>query len=229
MNTNKTIGQIVANDFRAAEIFKNAGIDFCCGGNKTIEQACNETNTSQQELYTQLDLLNNTPPIAGTNYKDWDADFLCDYIVNTHHKIELNWLEQLKHYTQKIAEVHGASHPEVITIANLYQNAYNELIPHFEKEEQVLFPAIRETMKSKTEKFKPIIIGAIRQMSTEHETAGGIFDKISKLSNRYQVPADGCNTYHVTYKLLEQLENDIHIHIHLENNVLFPKALELAK
>lgn len=229
MEQSKTIGQIVADDFRTAEIFKNAGIDFCCGGNKTLETACNEVNASQDEINGQIEEMKNSPQAPGTNFKDWDADFLCDYIVNTHHKTELNWLEQLKFYTAKIADVHGENHPELIQIANLYLLAYEELIPHFRKEEDVLFPAIRETVKTKSDRYKPIILGAINQMHVEHETAGGIFDEINKLSNGYKVPEDGCNTYQVTYKLLQQLEDDIHIHIHLENNVLFSKALELAK
>lgn len=229
MVQNKTIGQIVADDFRTAEIFKNAGIDFCCGGNKTIETACSEINASQSDIENKIAELENAPLMLGTNFKDWDADFLCDYIVNTHHKLELNWLEQLKSYTQKIADVHGQNHPELIQIAGLYLQAYEELIPHFRKEEDVLFPAIRETVRTKTHRYKPIILGAINQMHVEHETAGGIFDKINKLSNGYKVPADGCNTYIVTYKLLQQLEDDIHIHIHMENNILFEKALELVK
>lgn len=229
MNSNKTIGQMVADDFRTAEIFKNAGIDFCCGGNKTLETACAEANTSQSDIENKIADLENTPQMPGINFKDWDADFLCDYIVNTHHKLELNWLEQLKAYTAKIADVHGENHPELIEIAELYLQAYEELIPHFKKEEDVLFPAIRETVKTKTLKYKPIILGAINQMHVEHENAGGIFDEINKLSNGYKVPEDGCNTYVVTYKLLQQLEDDIHIHIHLENNILFEKALELVK
>lgn len=229
MNSNKTIGQIVADDFRTAEIFKNAGIDFCCGGNKTLATACSEINASQTDIENKIAELENAPQMPGTNFKDWDADFLCDYIVNTHHKLELNWLEQLKSYTQKIADVHGQNHPELIQIAGLYLQAYEELIPHFKKEEDVLFPAIRETVKTKTDKYKPIILGAINQMHVEHETAGGLFDEINKLSNGYKVPADGCNTYVVTYKLLQQLEDDIHIHIHMENNILFEKALELVK
>lgn len=229
MNKNKTIGQIVADDFRTAEVFKNAGIDFCCGGNKTLETACNEVNISQDEIENQLEELNNLPQMPGTNFKDWNAGFLCDYIVNTHHKLELNWLEQLKSYTKKIAEVHGENHPELIQIADLYLQAYEELIPHFRKEEEVLFPAIKETVKTKTDRYKPIILGAINQMHSEHETAGGIFDEINKLSKGYKVPADGCNTFQVTYKLLKQLEDDIHVHIHLENNVLFPKSLKFTK
>ena len=229
MNINKTIGEIVADDFRAAEIFKSAGIDFCCGGNKSFQQACDEANIAQEELQGKLDELAGAPLVAGTNFKDWDADFLCDYIVNTHHKLELDWLEQLKFYTKKIAEVHGEKHPELIEIKAVYNTIYEELVPHFQKEEKVLFPAIKETIRTETNQYKPIILGAISQMHVEHEVAGGLIDKINNLSNGYKTPEDACNTFLVAYKLLEQLENDIHIHIHLENNVLFPKVVALVE
>lgn len=227
MNINKTIGEIVADDFRAAAIFKHAGIDFCCGGNKFFDQACAEVNVSKNEIEQKIAALEHTPPLAGTNYKDWDADFLCDYIVNTHHKNELEWLEQLKFYTAKIADVHGQHHPELIEIANLYLLAYEELTAHFKKEENVLFPAIRETVKNRSTMYKSLIMGAINQMNHEHVAAGGFFEEINKLSKGYTLPDDACNTYKVTFRMLQQLEDDLHVHIHLENNVLFDKALKL--
>jgi len=222
------IGEIVTQDFRAAEISKNAGIHFCCGGSQTLEQACKEKNLDSSVLETELAKLENTTVNALHNFNEWNLDFLCDYIVNTHHKTVLKLLPQLTVYTQKIAQVHGANHQELIAIANLFDKINEELLQHLRNEEEVLFPAIKELLKSNSEEAKATVISEITRMKGEHEFAGGAMDKINVLSDNYSVPADGCSTYQVTYKLLEQFEDDLHIHVHLENNILYPKALKLA-
>ena len=222
------IGEIVTQDFRAAEIFKNAGIDFCCGGNQSLEQACMEKNIDSTVLETELGKLENTTVNALHNFNEWNLDFLCDYIVNTHHKTVLKLLPQLTVYTQKIAQVHGAHHQELIPIANLFAKINEELLQHLRNEEEVLFPAIKELLKSNSPAAKATVISEITRMKGEHEFAGGAMDKINVLSDNYAVPADGCSTYQVAYKLLEEFEDDLHIHVHLENNILYPKALKLA-
>ena len=223
------IGEIVTHDFRAAEIFKNAGIDFCCGGNQSLEQACDEKNIDISTLENELLELENTSPVISHNFNQWNLNFLCDYIVNTHHKTVLNLLPQLTAYTQKIAEVHGANHPELIEISTLFSQINKELLQHLKNEEEVLFPAIKDVFDTNSESSKEIIISEITRMKGEHEFAGGAMDKINVLSHNYQVPGDGCNTYRVAFKLLEQFEDDLHIHVHLENNILYPKSLILAE
>ncbi len=222
------IGEIVTRDFRAAEIFKNAGIDFCCGGSQSLEQACKEKNLDSRVLETELAKLENTTINALHNFNEWNLDFLCDYIVNTHHRTVLKLLPQLTVYTQKIAQVHGAHHQELIAIANLFAKINEELLQHLRNEEEVLFPAIKELLKNNSLEAKATIISEITRMKGEHEFAGGAMDKINVLSDNYSVPTDGCSTYQVAYKLLEQFEDDLHIHVHLENNILYPKALKLA-
>lgn len=221
------IGEIVTQDFRAAEIFKNAGIDFCCGGNQPLEQACNEKNIDISILETELAKLENTTVNAMHNFNEWGLDFLCDYIVNTHHKTVLKLLPQLTFYTEKIAQVHGANHQELIAIKALFSEINTELLQHLRNEEEVLFPAIKDLLKSNSEEAKATILSEITRMTGEHEFAGGAMDKINVLSGGYKVPEDGCSTYEVTYKLLEQFEDDLHVHVHLENNILYPKALKL--
>lgn len=220
------IGEIVTRDFRAAEIFKNAGIDFCCGGSQSLEQACKEKNLDSSLIETELAKLENTTVNALHNFNEWNLDFLCDYIVNTHHKTVLKLLPQLTVYTQKIAQVHGAHHQELIAIANLFAKINEELLQHLRNEEEVLFPAIKELLKNNSPEAKATIISEITRMKGEHEFAGGAMDKINMLSDNYSVPTDGCSTYQVAYKLLEQFEDDLHIHVHLENNILYPKALK---
>ena len=222
------IGDIVTQDFRAAEVFKKAGIDFCCGGSQSLEAACRDKKLDVAEIESELSKLENSEPGSSYKFNEWKLDFLCDYIVNTHHQTVMNLLPELTFYTQKIAEVHGDNHPELPEIANLFAQVDTELRQHLCNEEEVLFPAIREVLKTNSAESKATIISEITRMTGEHEFAGGAMDKINELSHHYAVPEDGCNTYRVAYKLLEQFEDDLHIHVHLENNILYPKAMKLS-
>ena len=221
------IGDIVTQDFRAAEVFKKAGIDFCCGGSQSLEAACRDKKLDVAEIESELEKLENSEPGSSHKFNEWKLDFLCDYIVNTHHQTVMKLLPELTFYTQKIAEVHGDNHPELPEIANLFAQVDTELRQHLRNEEEVLFPSIREVLKTNSAESKATIISEITRMTGEHEFAGGAMDKINELSHHYAVPEDGCNTYRVAYKLLEQFEDDLHIHVHLENNILYPKAMKL--
>lgn len=222
------IGDIVTQDFRAAEIFRNAGIDFCCGGNMSLEQACADKKLDVSDLESKLAELDKSVPDNSLNFKEWNLDFLSDYIVNTHHKTVLNLLPQICAYTDKIASVHGANHPELLQIADLFSQINTELLQHLKNEEEVLFPSIKKMLQTNDDEAKAIVISEISRMTGEHEFAGGAMDRINVLSNNYEVPEDGCSTYQVAYKLLEQFEDDLHVHVHLENNILYPKSLKLA-
>jgi regulator of cell morphogenesis and NO signaling len=218
----------VANDFRAASVFKGAGIDFCCGGNRGLAETCEEKGIDPGVVEDELNRLDSEPMNSSMNYKEWDPGFLCDYIMNTHHKFVLKNLPELVFYTQKIANVHGGHHPELIEIAELFAKINVELLQHLKNEEEVLFPAIKAALKGGTAITKSTITSEITRMSAEDEFAGGAMDHINRISNNYRVPEDGCNSFRVTYQLLEQFEDDLHIHVHLENNILYPKALILA-
>lgn len=225
--TKTNIGQIVADDFRAAEILKDAGIDFCCGGKKTLEEACKEKNIKPEIIEKKIQDLSLVPIGNSHNFKEWSLDFLADYIVNTHHKYVLKTLPELLFYTQKIADVHGSNHKELEEVADLFSKINSELLQHMKNEEEVLFPAVKEVLKNNSQEGKQTIQSEISRMTGEHEFAGGAMDKINEITDGYKVPADGCNTYHVTFKLLQQFEDDLHVHVHLENNILFPKAMKL--
>lgn len=221
-----TIGEIVAQDFRAASVFKEAGIDFCCGGKKSINEACTEKGIDKDDLIKKLQNLKAVPNTSGLNFIDWEPAFLCDYIINTHHKYVLKSLPDLIYYTQKIASVHGDRHPELNEVSELILKVNNDLLPHLKNEEEVLFPSLKRVLNSGSAEFKTIMISEIARLSNEHEIAGGTMNRINVITNNYLVPADSCNTYQVTLKLLEQFEDDLHTHVHLENNILFPKALK---
>ncbi len=232
MNTDnyaKPIGDIVAEDFRTALIFRNNNIDFCCGGKKSLGDACLEKGIDPEIVENQLNELSATPPAPGQDFKNWDPGFLCDYVVNTHHKYVLKTLPDLLFYTQKIANVHVDNHPELVEVAALFASINKELLQHLRNEEEVLFPAIKSVLAGNDDQSKKTIVSEITRMSAEHEFAGGAMDQISELTSHYKLPADACSTYQVTFKLLEQFEDDLHIHVHLENNILYPKALILAE
>lgn len=227
MKKDISIGEIVALDYRAAAIFKEAGIDFCCGGKKSIDETCSVKGIEKHELIQKLEALESTPNTTTHNFNEWDLGFLCDYIINTHHKFVIRALPELVQYTQKISSVHGANHSELVELTDLFLKINRELLQHLKKEEEVLFPAIKEASESVTPQLRELIASEISRMNEEHEFAGGAMDSINKLTNNYSLPADSCNTYNVTFKLLRQFEDDLHNHVHLENNILYPKSLKI--
>lgn len=223
-----TIGEIVASDFRKAEVFKKFGIDFCCGGKATIGEACGQKRIERVLLESELKRVSMTPVEPSLDFNNWDPGFLCDYIVNTHHRYVRKTLPELLFYTQKIAAVHGESHPELDEVAGLFGMINEDLLQHLDKEESVLFPGIKEAFANQNDNFseqKNTIFSEIEKMTAEHEVAGEAMDRINRITANYAVPADGCNTYHVTFKMLSQFEDDLHRHVHLENNILYPKSL----
>lgn len=224
----KSLGEIVTDDFRSAAIFKKAGLDFCCGGKKSLESACAEKTVDPDNLIDQLLELEKSGNDKGNNYKEWSPSFLSDYIVNSHHKYVLKTLPDLMFYTRKIFEVHGERHKELYEVANLFSQINSELLQHLKNEESVLFPAIKQVQENDSPAIKTVISSEINRMTGEHEFAGNAMDRINELTNGYSVPSDACNTYAVTMKLLEEFEDDLHTHVHLENNILYPAALKLA-
>lgn len=226
---NSTVGELVADDFRAATILRRAGIDFCCGGEKTLVEACKETGAELTEIAGQLELLALTPVEHSINYKEWDTGFLGDYIVNTHHKYVTESLPELLYYTRRISEVHGNHHPELIEVAGLLLMVNDELVQHMRMEEEVLFPALKTEKLPLSEAVRSMIMKEVTRMKGEHEFAGWAMGRIRILTENYSIPPDACNTYQVTLNLLRQFEENLHIHVHLENNILYPNALKTAQ
>ncbi|MGG7035150.1 MAG: iron-sulfur cluster repair di-iron protein [Flavobacterium sp.] len=228
-----TIGELVAQDFRTAAVFSKHGIDFCCKGNRTIEEACEkkdiDTTDLKQELGTVLSLKNDN----GIDFKSWPLDLLADYIEKTHHRYVEEKIPVLLQFLDKLCKVHGASHPELFEINDLFRGCAGELTQHMKKEELILFPFIKKMAKailtSEAITMPPFgsVENPIHMMKEEHENEGERFRKIALLTNDYTPPADACNTYRVTFAMLNDFEQDLHKHIHLENNILFPKAIKM--
>jgi len=221
-----SVGEIVASDFRTASVFRNYGIDFCCGGKQNLEESCRLNKIEFDDIVNELQKVTLTPIAPSYDFQSWEAQFLCDYIVNTHHKYVVKTLPELIFYTQKIADVHGDNHPELIEVADLYKQINDKLILHLEEEEKVLFPAIKIAVERQDNNALETVKSEILQLTAEHEFVGNSMDKITMLTSHYLVPEDACRTYQVTLSLLQQFEDDLHIHVHLENNVLFPKVLK---
>lgn len=231
----ESLGQLAAKDLRKAQIFKKYGLDFCCGGKKTVKQACAEKGLDVTKIEQELQQADKMPATRPLSYDEWGLDFLADYIVNTHHSYVKKTLPELRGYAAKVARVHGTRHPELLAIHQLVENVNAELSAHLAKEEQVLFPYIKEIVAAvnRAEKIPTAHFGTIgnpiSMMETEHEMAGKDLAQIRNLSNNFSLPGDACASYSLLYRLLEEFEDDLHIHVHLENNILFPKALKLEK
>ena len=231
----RTIGEIVAEDYRTAGVFKQFGLDFCCGGGRTVEEACKKKDVNYDELMSELSLLNKRSRAESHNYKDWSPDFLADYIVNNHHEFSRRKLPEIAEYAKKVAKVHGPGNESLKEIYHEFTKMYAEIMNHLDKEEEILFPYIKQLVEAKEKEEAPPkpefgkAANPIAMMEQEHDDAGEAMEKIRKLSNDFTPPEDACTTYRVLFENLADFEKDLHKHIHLENNILFPKALELEK
>ena len=231
----KTIGQYVADDFRTAAVFSKYGIDFCCKGNRTIEEACEKKGQDSEIILNEINTVLNTKNDNTIDFKSWPLDLLADYIEKTHHRYVEDKTQVLLPFLDKLCKVHGAAHPELFEINELFKGCAGELAQHMKKEELILFPFVKKMVQatlSHEQIMQPhfgTIENPIAMMMHEHDAEGERFRKIASLTHNYTPPADACNTYKVTFAMLQEFEEDLHKHIHLENNILFPKAVELEQ
>lgn len=231
----ETIGELVTKDLRRARVMRKYKIDFCCGGKKTLEQVCNEKKIDSDTIERELVSVTTDPRTTEGNADQWEADFLADYIVNVHHTYVKQAMPVLLEWANKVALKHGERCPEVIEVNRLFNEAAAELSLHMMKEENILFPYVKQLCASKraasTGNQSPFggVINPINVMEKKHELVGEIFMKLEKLTNNFNPPMDACNTHRALYANLLDFENDLFLHIHLENNILFPKAVELER
>ena len=235
MKENQIIGELVARDYRTASVFKKYSIDFCCQGNRTIEEACEKKNIDTKKVLEDLVAMMEAKSESTTDYQSWPLDLLADYIEKKHHRYVQEKTLEIQPYLDKICKVHGERHPELLEIKEEFNASAGELAAHMKKEEMILFPFIRKMTKAKLENTKVdaahfgTVKNPIQMMMNEHTVEGNRFRKIEELSNNYTPPLDACNTYRVSFALLKEFEQDLHLHIHLENNILFSRAIEIEK
>ena len=231
----ETIGEMVTKDYRRAQVFKSFGIDFCCGGKKTIAEVCSKKGIDPEQVSRALGEISNDAPTSENDYLKWDIGFLADFIVNTHHQYIKDNTTFITELANKVAKVHGDKHPEVIKVAEIFAGVAKDLLLHIIKEERVLFPFIKElaNMEKNRGKMPQSSFGdvsvPIQLMESEHEQAGEALEQIRKLTDNFTLPDGACASYTILFKKLAEYEDDLHRHVHLENNVLFPKALIAEK
>ncbi|GJQ21030.1 MAG: iron-sulfur cluster repair di-iron protein [Bacteroidia bacterium] len=232
---NATLKSIVTDDFRAAAVFEKFSLDFCCGGGVTIEQACSKKGLDPALVYAGLQELDQKTGDQAPTFSAWPSDELINYIVRVHHEYVREAIPVLLTHTQKVAAVHGERHPEVVEVARHFNAVAKDMAAHMMKEEHVLFPYILELVKAKRNgtplEESPFggVQNPIRMMEMEHKAAGDEMEAIRSLTANYTPPDDACTTYRISFRELQLFEEDLHRHVHLENNILFPKAMALEQ
>jgi len=230
----RPVGSFVTENFRTAGVFYKHGIDFCCGGKQSLHNACQERGIDVDAMLEELRL---TEQEAGgiARLDSLELDALTEYIVANHHMYINNNAPQILSFAVKVAEVHGSRHPETIEIKDLFTELLRELEQHMFKEERVLFPYIDSLAAARRTGGMPppahfgTVANPVAMMESEHDHAGDLMRRINELSSSFEPPSDACTTYRVLFQELEAFERDLHTHIHIENNILHPKAIKLER
>ena len=237
VTTEKTVRELALENPAATRVFEKLGIDYCCGGNKSLEQACRAANLPLDKV---LDSLESAMQSAQPVQKDhkWPSEMLADlaaHIRNTHHKYTREEIARLGPLFNKVCSVHGKNHPELLQVRASFQGLAQELTMHMMKEENVLFPYIVRMEESVMEKVPvlPPPFGSVQNpvsmMEHEHESAGDALRAMREATGGYAPPPDACISYQTLFQALVEFEGDLHQHIHLENNILFPRAIAMER
>ena len=229
---NSIIGEVVAYDFHTASIFSKHQIDFCCNGKRSLAEACNNAEDVTSQLVEELKESLQKTEGKDSDFNTWPLDLLIDYIEKIHHRYVRNKIKEITPYLDKVCKVHGSNHPELHQIRALFFDGAEELTQHLYKEEIILFPYIRHMCAGELAGAHcsfGTVDNPIRMMEHEHDVEGNRFRTIRELSHQFTPPADACTTYKVCFSMLEEFEKDLHKHIHLENNILFPAAIKMEK
>lgn len=236
MNTSQlteTVGAIAAKDYRNIKILKQLGINFWYAGHRTLEEASNDAGVSIEQVKVALEQNSLQKPTTTQEFNKWDIDALIDHIINTHHRYAQENAVIIYDLAQSVANRHSEKHPELAQLVTALFLFLNDFLNHLKKEEQILFPNIRQLVKKKgcVEGITYTTFGFIKEsaiaMKKEHLAAGNELNLFRKLTNDYLVPGDGCISYKSLFEKMKEFENDLILHVHLENNILFPKAITL--
>lgn len=232
--TTATLAQIVINDYRATAVFEQYQLDFCCRGKRTLQEACAEKAIPAEEVLAALRKAMISVDTTAAGYDNTGMGRLADYIVAKHHNYVNTQMPLIYGYLQKVAGKHGDRYPYMVQVLSLFTLIKDELEQHMQKEEIVLFPRIRaieQAMKAENELVvnSTYLQAPINMMEQEHEQAGSLMAEIRKLTNDYTPADDACTTHRMVIAALRDFEQNLHQHVHLENNVLFPGALNLFR
>jgi regulator of cell morphogenesis and NO signaling len=230
-----TVRDMVTADFRAAAVFHGYGIDFCCGGRKTLEEACRERSLCLDEVLREVGKACRLADSSQPQYADLDTEALIAHIVDVHHEYVRRAMPALVAHVHKVAKAHGTTHPELLDVALVFDSVVREMTLHMGKEEGVLFPYISRAVQAAEAGGEPPVApfgsvdNPIRMMEEEHESAGSAMALIRELTDDFTPPDDACTTYRICLQELAAFERDLHEHVHLENNILFPRAQAMAE
>jgi len=233
----KTVRELAVENPAATRILEKLGIDYCCGGNQSLDDACRAANLPLDQVLDSLEMAEQTARSA-QRFHDWPREPLADliaYINGTHHKYTREEIARLGPLFVKVCSVHGQSHPELVQIRAIFAGLAQELTMHMMKEEMVLFPYIVRMEESviQNEPIVPPPFGSVKNpvsmMEHEHDSAGAALRAMRQASGSYSAPPDACVSYQTLYKTLAEFEADLHQHIHLENNILFPRAIAMEQ
>lgn len=229
-----TVKEVAIKMPGATRVFEKLGIDYCCGGNRTLKEACHQANVSIDEVLSSL--IENDRTSQPESSQDWQKETLtalANYILQTHHVFTRDELARLENLLNKVCSVHGQNHPELVRLNEIFTLLKDDLIPHMLKEEGVLFPYVKaiETAtanhQTKPMPFFGTVQNPVRMMMMEHDNAGELLRIMRTMTDNYTVPADACASFKALYEALAAFEADLHQHIHLENNILFPRTIAL--
>jgi|SRR5688572_4036433 len=231
--SSKSLAQLVNDNHKAASVFESYELDFCCNGKRSLQQACLEKSLPVEQLLAELQAITNNDEIP-VDYSKMSLTRLADHIVFTHHEYVKREMPRVLAYLQRVAFKHGDRHPEMNKVFELYSTVKQEMEEHMRKEEMILFPRIKTVEKQAAEKTEinmniAYLQSPVHVMETEHDQAGQLMNEIRQLTANYTPPPDACTTYRLSFAALQAFELDLHQHVHLENNILFPKAIELFK
>jgi regulator of cell morphogenesis and NO signaling len=229
----KTVRDLALEITGATRVFENLGIDYCCGGKRLIADACLTAGISLNDVEKSLETANGSHAFEEPKFLTATLAELIDHIVEKHHVFTKTEMARLNVLLDKVCSVHGQNHPELRQIRSLFETLSAELEPHMMKEERVLFPyvigmedAVRNEQPAGNPPFGTVR-NPIQAMMLEHDCAGYLLKQMREVSSNYAVPADACISYRTLYQALDAFEKDLHQHVHLENNILFPRAVEM--
>lgn len=231
------INDIVRRDYRTAKVFRRHEIDFCCGGKWAIGTICESKGLNFSDIKNELDQSVKTIQLSNSlRFDDWSIDFLIDYIINIHHRYLHDELPGIKDQLDRFTESHADKFPYMKDVRDHFTYLYEELQPHMLQEEEILFPYIRQIAHAhrSREAYAGLLVRTLRKpvknvMEHEHNMVSTVLQQIRKLTRYYQPPDASCISHRVTYSLLKELDNDLVQHLFLENEILFPKAINMEK
>ncbi len=223
-NIQTSVGEFVTDNALCAETFEDLSIDFCCGGDTSLEKACRDKGLEPEGVLDQLKLLGNREIDQDTDLNQLTPAQLTLHIESKHHEYLKKVFPRISDLLDKVLNAHGERHPELKDLKTAFAHLREDLEPHLLKEERVLFPLIRKLESQKLEANMKAVAGPIHVMLMEHDRAGDLLKEIRKLTKGFEVPDDGCQSFQLLYKELKFLEADTHLHIHKENNILFLKV-----